>query len=369
MGGPFCDVFIPFIFMKSGVILGPSVLSSSKRLRKFLFPTDSRFVLKNLGLVGFFYFLFVSGVKTDFRLIKKAGRKQWIIALFSVFIPLICTVAVAISLRNYMDKGLSRSSSILGVSSLLSVTAFPVIHPIISEFNLLSSEMGRFALSTALITEVLRIAIIAIFEASEQGSARGMAALWSSLSVIVLMLSIFGGFRQAMFWIVRTTPEGKPIAQIYVIAILLAVLVMGFFADMLGVAIFNGPMWLGLAVPDGPPLGEILVEKAETIVINILMPVGFIFAGLITDMTTMSSNWANVQPLFLIAITGVAAKLIATFSASYFLNMPLKESLAVSLLMNLRGQMELLMLLHLMDFKVTTPNFLITNYNVTERML
>ncbi|KAL3530940.1 hypothetical protein ACH5RR_010262 [Cinchona calisaya] len=342
-----------------GIIMGPSILSRSKKFRSYFFPDNAEFVLKNVGVLGFVYFLFISGVKTDLSVVvKTAGRKHWYIALFSIVVPLICTISVAIPLRKSMEKEFATASSILGASSLFAMSAFPVIQLIIKEFNLLSSEIGRLALLIAVISDILGISFIIAFEATKQEEGKSLSALWYIISLIVVMASIFGGIRQFMLWIVKTTPEGKPVDQIYVIAVLVGVVVVGFVTDMLGIAIANGPLWLGLAIPDGPPLGATLVEKSETVVMDILLPFSYTFVGMITDVSSMSGNWPVLQPIFLMALTGFITKIIATLLASLFFDVPLKESLALSLILSLRGQVELLLFTHWMDLKmITVPYF------------
>ncbi|XP_027111945.1 cation/H(+) antiporter 24-like [Coffea arabica] len=342
----------------AGIIMGPSVLSRSKKFRSYFFPDNADFVLKNIGVLGFMYFLFISGVKTDLTVVKKAGRKHWCIALVSTLVPMICTLAVAIPLRKSMEKELAKPSSILGTSTLFALSTLPVLQLIIKELNLLSSEIGRLALLIAVISDIIGINCVIAFEAAKQEEGSSMAGLWYFISLIVFMISIFGGLRQAMLWIVKTTPEGKQVDQIYVIAILLGVVVAGFLTDMFGIAIANGPLWLGLAVPDGPPLGAVLVDKSETIVMDLLLPFSYTFVGMLTDVSSMSGNWSILQPIFLVAFIGCIAKVISTWLASRFCGMSLKESLAFSLLLNARGQVELLLFIHWMDFKmITIPYF------------
>ncbi|KAL2470975.1 Cation/H(+) antiporter 25 [Abeliophyllum distichum] len=345
-------------YILGGIILGPSALSRIKRFREYMFPDDSEFVLKNIGVMGFMYFLFLSGVKMDLTVIKRVGKKHWYIALIGVVVPVCATSITAILFRKSQDKELAKALSVWGISSALSITAFPVLYPIVRELNLLSSEIGRMALSTAVISDIIGIQGIIIFEAGKQGEGRTIAALWYLLSLIVVIVSIIGGVRQAMIWIVRTTPEGKPVDQIYVIGILLGVLVAGFVADMFGLAIANGPLWLGLAVPDGPPLGATLVEKSETIIMGLLMPFSFMYVGLTADVSSISAQWSHLQPLFYMALVGYATKMLSTLVASRFFDMTTRDSFTLSLIMSLRGEVELLLFIHWMDFKmIAKPHF------------
>ncbi|KAH6814502.1 hypothetical protein C2S51_023520 [Perilla frutescens var. frutescens] len=342
----------------SGIILGPSVLCRNKKFRAYMFPDNAEYVVQNIGIIGFMYFLFISGVKMDIFSVRKADKKHWYIALFGVLVPLCCAVTVASSMRKSLDKEMMKASSIWGITASLSMTAFPVLYPIMKELNLLSSEIGRVALSTAIIGDVIGMNGVVIFEASKQGGDRPMAALWYMVSLTVVLASLFGGLRQVMMWIIRTTPVGKPVDEIYVIAILLGVMVIGFVADMFGLAIANGPLWLGLAVPDGPPLGAILVEKSETILTNILMPFSFMYLGMITDLSSMSGHWYHLQPLLFTVITGYTMKMISTLITARFLNMTIRDSLTLSLIMSLRGEVEFLLFIHWMDFKIlAVPEF------------
>ncbi|CAH9129283.1 unnamed protein product [Cuscuta epithymum] len=340
-----------------GVIIGPSVLSRSKKFRDKLFPERAKFITRNVGLLGFMYFLFLSGVKTDLSLLKKVGKKYWYAAGFIVVLPLLCVIFVAIPLRKSMEKEVAKVSSLIGIASEFAITSFPVIYPIIKEFNLLSSEMGRTALSVAVVSDVIGNQFLLIFDASKQGEAKSSAAYWFTLSTIVMMVSVFIGLRQAMIWIVRITPEGKPVDQIYVIAILLGVMVIGFVCDFTGIPIANGPLWLGLAVPEGPPLGETIVEKSETFILDLLMPFSYVYVGLITDVSTISSHWSILQPLFIIAVVGYITKLLSVLLISSFLNMPLRDGLALSLILSLRGQTEVLLYLHWIEVKMITPPY------------
>lgn len=328
------------------------MLSRSNKFRAYVFPDNAEYVIQNMGLIGFMFFLFISGVKMDIFAVRKAEKKHWYIALVGVLVPLCCGIIVAFAWRKSLDAELVKASSIWGITSSLAMTAFPVLYPIMKELNLLSSEIGRVALSIAVIGDVIGMNGVVIFEASKQGEGRPMAALWYLISLTVVLASIFVGLRRFMIWIIQTTPVGKPVDQVYVISILMGVFVVAFIADTLGLAVCNGPLWLGLAVPDGPPLGAILVEKSETILTNILMPFTFMYVGMIADLSSMSGHWHHLEPLLYVVLTGYIMKMVSTLVAARFLDMTIRDSLTLSLIMSLRGEVEFLLFIHWIDFKV-----------------
>ncbi|KAK6141814.1 hypothetical protein DH2020_024442 [Rehmannia glutinosa] len=341
-----------------GIILGPSVLGRCQKFHAYMFPDNANYVIKNLGLIGFMYFLFLSGVKIDINVIKRAEKKHWYIALMGVLAPLCCSISIALIERKSLDKEIAKASSIWGISSYLATSAFPVLYPIVRELNLLSSGIGRMALSTAVVSDAIGMNALIIFEASRQGEQKTITALWFVMSTVFVVVTMIGGVRQAMIWIVRTTPEGKQVDQIYVIAILLGVMVAGLISDMFGLTIVNGPLWLGLAVPDGPPLGTILVEKSEIIVRNFLLSFSFMYIGLVIDVSSVSGQWSHLQPLLVMVLASNMVKMVSTLVASRFFDMVIRDSLTLSLIMSLKGEVEILLFLHLIDLKIIgKPHF------------
>ncbi|KAA8549463.1 hypothetical protein F0562_001147 [Nyssa sinensis] len=342
-----------------GLIIGPSGLGRNKKFAAYMYPNNAEFVLKNVGLLGLMYFLFISGVKVEMATILKTGRKQWCTALIGVFLPLLTVVLFGLSIRKFLDEDLGQVASIWGFSSSLAITAFAVIYPIISDLNLLNSEIGRMALSTAIISDAIGLQSIIAFEVVKQGQTKNINGSICYLITLLLVIScILGGVRQAMSWIIRSTPEGQPVAEIYVTAILLSVLVIGFLSDMFGLAIANGPLLLGLAIPLGPPLGSTLVERSETIIMELLMPFAFAYVGMSMDLFSMCGKSSTLVPLFLMVLVAYISKIVAVLLASRLLGMPLRDGLTLGLMLSLRGQVEILILMHWVDLKmVKNPSF------------
>ncbi|KAL3653195.1 hypothetical protein CASFOL_002876 [Castilleja foliolosa] len=341
-----------------GIILGPSVLGRNANFYAYMFPDNAYYVIENIGLIGFMYFLFLSGVKIDITAIKRAEKKHWYIGLAGVLAPLSVCLCIAFVERKSLDKETAKFASIWGISSYLSTSAFPVLYPIVRELNLLSSGIGRMALSTAIVSDVIGLQAITIFETSIQGENKAILALWFFISSLIVVGTIVGGVRRAMMWIIRTTPEGKPVDQVYVVAILLGVMVAGFISDMFGLTIVNGPLWLGLAIPDGPPLGTIIVEKSEIIFKNFLMPFSFMYIGLLIDVSSMIGQWSNLYPLLYMVLATHVTKMVSTLVASRFFDLTIRDSLTLSLIMSLKGEVEIMLFLHLIDIKIIqTPHF------------
>ncbi|KAK8555940.1 hypothetical protein V6N13_070016 [Hibiscus sabdariffa] len=151
-----------------GIMIGPSLMARSPIFVSMVFPFTSDFLLKNLGLIGFMLFLFVSGVKMDIGLLKRSGRKQLCIALPSVFVPLVVASIVGFTTRESMDTNLKKFASIEAIALSMSVTTFPIHYTVLEELNLLSSEVGSMVMSTTIISDTIALNFMLAFEAMKQ---------------------------------------------------------------------------------------------------------------------------------------------------------------------------------------------------------
>lgn len=342
----------------AGIIIGPSLLGRNKKFQSYVFSDTSQYVTRNIGVIGFMYFVFISGVKMDLGVIRKSGKKQWTIALAGVILPHVVVVGLAFGIRHHMDKEMAKFATFGGMASAIIVTTFPVIYTVLQDLHLLSSEIGRLALSIVVISDVIGINIIVAFEATKQAESRSMNALYYTVTLIVVISVVIGGIPKIMAWINSNTPEGKSIDPNYVTFIFLGVFVIGFVTDFMGAAIANGPLWLGLAIPDGPPLGATLVDKSEMIMTQLLLPFSFASIGMLTNVYELKDCWSCLGPLFVMTIAGYISKFFSVLIASQYFAMPFREGLTLSLMMSLRGQMEFLLYVHWLDWRmINTQHF------------
>ncbi|XP_019167312.1 PREDICTED: cation/H(+) antiporter 24-like [Ipomoea nil] len=142
----------------------------------------------------------------------------------------------------------------------------------------------------------------------------------------------------------------------YVLGILLGVMVIAFLSDFFGLSMANGPLWFGLAVPEGPIVATI-VEKSETFVTELLMPMAYVYAGSFIDIFGMSGHWTILRPMFIMGVVGYTTKLLSVLLGSRFMNLPLRDGLTLGLILSLRGQVEVFLYMHWMDRKMITPPF------------
>ncbi|KAJ6777389.1 CATION/H + ANTIPORTER [Salix koriyanagi] len=308
-----------------GIILGPSVLSIEKKFNGTFFSENAKYIIGNIGTMGFMYFLFIIGVKMDLSVIKFSRRKHRMITLAGVIVPLVAGTIVANIMSPSMDKVLSKPSSIGRVISAMAVTGYAVIYPILQELNLLSSEMGQMALATAIITDGIGIIFLIIAGALKQTDATVDTIVRYIISVTAFIALGFITLRQAMIWILGKTPEGKPIEQVYIVLILLGALVMSFLSDMIGLDFATGSMWMGTSD---------------------------------TRWSTNRINNCGEERDIHNELLRIVFKLLATLVTALLVKIPFRDALTLTLILNLRGQQEFILLMHWLEKSVIDiPSF------------
>ena len=132
---------------------------------------------------------------------------------------------------------------------------------------------------------------------------------------------------------------GEPLKETSVVALFVGVLVSGVCCQATGLNIYYGPFVLGITIPPGPPVGSVITEKLEFFTTWIFMPLYFVKNGLLIDIFAVKfQNYLAVQFIALMATFG---KFLAAFMISFYCNMPLRDAMALGLVMNVQSVIEL----------------------------
>jgi hypothetical protein len=144
-------------------------------------------------------------------------------------------------------------------------------------------------------------------------------------------------------WMANRCPEGEPVDVFYVCTTLGLVLAAGFMTDMIGIHALFGAFVIGVLVPHEGPFAGALVEKVEDLVSGLFLPLYFVSSGLKTNVATIhgAQSWGL---LVLVIVTACVGKILGTVAVAVWCKMPFKEALALGILMNTKGFVELIVL-------------------------
>ena len=127
------------------------------------------------------------------------------------------------------------------------------------------------------------------------------------------------------------------------------------FGEIIGQHFLLGPIILGLAVPEGPPLGSALVSKLDSYVSSILLPIYFVISGSTIDFSMIRLRTFGIVEL--LAIFGFLWKVMGTMLPSLYCDMSVKDSVSLALIMSVQGITEVLIIGRAAQLEVILTNF------------
>jgi Kef-type K+ transport system membrane component KefB len=340
--------------MAAGILLGPSLLGrfENGQLLEALFPAASRPNLELFAHLGIILFMFLVGLEVDVSRIRQQGKAVLHTGIASMAIPFLFGLAVAFGLvrAGYgAGDGGTRLGFVLFIATAFSITAFPVLARILTEANMLRTRVGTVAIACAALNDIagwcLLGAVFALARGAESGAATDIA--WNALAT----LGLAGAYLAAMVLLIRPVLRRLQAlfdARGYLSADVLAVLFIlltfsSLITDRIGIHALFGAFMLGAMMPSEERFVAHLTAKLEDLVTLLLLPLFFAYTGLQTNLGLIASPrmWAIAG---LITAAATVGKLGGTAIAASLGKMSPRESIALGVLMNTRGLMELVIL-------------------------
>lgn len=321
--------------MIAGILLGPSMLG--------LIHPDA--ALSGIASLAIFLVVLAAGLEMSLQDVVGAMHgRGLVIALAAFVLPFAAGMGVAWA----FDLDLMRS---LFLGLCISITALPVAVKMLEELGLLSTAIGRYAVSTAVINDVAALFILGVLLSLPEQTS--ISAVLVSGSVVTLKLFALAaaviGLNALFGWLERkginvaAGPERLvalfgPEALFGIV--LLFVLAFGSLSEGLGFHFVIGAFFGALLLDQRHFVAaryDDLKLTLNSITGGFLAPVFFASLGLEFEFTALKNYW------FLIAVlsVAVASKVFAGWWGGRKAGMSHREALGLGWILNGRGAMEL----------------------------
>jgi Kef-type K+ transport system membrane component KefB len=342
--------------MLAGILLGPSLLGLvAPTLYASIFPSMSLGFLSALAQVGLVLFMFLVGLELDLSSLRERAHAAVLTSHASIGVPMLLGVWLAsVLFPTFAPLGTPFTAFALFLGAAMSVTAFPVLARILKERQLQGTRLGSMALACAAVDDVsawLLLAVVVVI-------ARADAQLTSVWVTVIGTLAYVAVMATAGRWLLRrlaanVRSSGGMTADALG-GLILLVLASAWTTEKLGIHALFGAFLVGALAPKDVAFVEAIRVRLEDAMIVVLLPIFFAFTGLRMQVGMLQDGELIATTMLVIAVA-VAGKLGGSTLAARAAGVPLGESVALGVLMNTRGLMELVILNVGLDIGVISP--------------
>jgi K+:H+ antiporter len=338
--------------MAAGILLGPSFLGRiSPAMMNGLFPANSLGMLFTLSQLGLVLFMFLVGLEVQPESLRGSAKSVIVASQASILAPFLFGGALAWMLYPRLGNGVARLPFVLFFGAAMGITAFPVLARILADRKLMQTRVGVFAISCAAFDDLTAWCLLAVITALARPETNQNQLPWRFAALIAYILAMVFLVRPVLR---RLLPESSNSNLERFGAAMIFVLLSVWATESLGVHALFGAFMAGLVMPKSSKLRQGLRDRIESVTSVLLLPLFFAYTGLRTSIGLLNSGelWLLCA---LILVVAVGSKLLVSGAIAHASGMPWRESLAVGVLVNTRGLVELVILNVGLDLHILSP--------------
>ena len=245
-----------------------------------------------LAEIGILFLLFISGLETNIKQLKKTGKVSSFVALGGVIAPLV------LGILSGLLFGLSLEISVI-IGLILTATSVGVTVRTLMDLNALNTEVGSTILGAAVIDDVIGIVLLAF----ALGIGSIIDAVWIGLRIaIFFILFLYLGLK--IIDKILDISEKIHLPKAFLSITLSILLLYAFFADRAGISGIIGAFVAGLLIGQNIKSRKI-IDDIKTIGYGFFIPIFFVWVG-----TTLWEEQMNWEPSSIVTIIIFSAVLI-----------------------------------------------------------
>jgi len=338
--------------MAAGILLGPSLLGRFfPTMMNGLFPAGGIGPLYALSQLGLVLFMFLVGLEVRPGSLRGSAKSVVAASQASILAPFLLGGALAWGLYPHLGGGAPRLPFVLFLGAAMGITAFPVLARILADRKLMRTRVGVFAISCAAVDDLTAWCLLAVITVIARPEANQNPLPWRFAALIGYILAMVLLVRPALR---RLLPADAAPGLGRFGAAMIFLLLSVWATEALAVHALFGAFLAGIVMPKGGKLEEGLRDKLESVTVVLLLPLFFAYTGLRTSIGLLNSVglWLLCG---LIVLVAVGSKLLVSGLIVHASGMRWRESLAVGVLVNTRGLVELVILNVGLDLHILSP--------------
>ncbi|KAK9265516.1 hypothetical protein L1049_001761 [Liquidambar formosana] len=333
----------PIAQILAGVVLGPSGLSRIGVLKDFFFQNSATNYYQTMAVMARVVFMFLIGLELDIPYIMRHLRLAGTIACGGGVMCSIFAAAISPFIYRQFDSQGSMFSFVLVLMMMIANTASPVVVRIITDLKLATSNVGRLAISSALVNDMACLLLLSILRFFQPGNETLWRKLLEVIGVIIFVVVIVIVNNRLAFWLNRRNRNRKYLKNAEVYCILALLFGTSMAIEAYGQNSMIPCFVLGVMLPREGKTIRTLLHKLGFFVHNFVLPIYFGYTGFQMDLTQLGSI-RSISVVVVMVVLSIGGKISGTLAACHYLKLPLSEGVVLAFLLNLKGFVDLLVI-------------------------
>lgn len=235
----------------------------------------------------------------------------------------------------------------LGLIAGLANTASPVLTRLTTELKISNTRVGRLAIGAGIHTDMVSSFLTSVGAMLLSSGYRKLKALSCLLGLIIEMALVVRVAKPIMDWISERNPEGKRVKGVDVAGVVVMILALCGVATKLHGDANMAVFLIGLVLPRQGRASRLLVNNINLLLSTVILPlyVCFVCLSLRNDGNVEGSSKSDYvidtplswTKLSILSTAAAAGKVLGTLAAGRFQGLNWLESLALGLLLNIKG--------------------------------
>lgn len=310
----------------AGLLIGPSVLG---------IVNQSEF-LNQMAEIGVIMLMFVAGLETDLKDLKKTGVAAFFIACAGVLVPLVGGYLLYSCMYGFAAVGSDDFFKAVFIGVIMTATSVGITVQALREMGKLKGKVGTTILSAAIIDDIIGIIVLTFVIGFKNPEANPYMVIVNTLLFfafsIVVGLALYFGFK----WLDNRFPHRRRV-PIYAFAVCL---VMAYAAEAwFGIADITGAFVAGILFCNLRD-ADYITRKMDVSSYMLFSPIFFAGIGLKTQFDGMTITLLIFSILFV--AVALITKIVGCGLMAKGCGFTRNESLRIGIGMMTRGEVALI---------------------------
>lgn len=306
----------------AGFIIGPNILGLVQ-------GSDLLTYMSELGVI---MLMFVAGLETDLREIKRSGVIALFVAMLGVLFPLVGGYLLYSIMYGFAPIGSAKFLEAVFIGTIITATSVGITVEVLRELGRLKSRVGTIILSAAIIDDVIGIVLLTFVIGMKDTTTKPLNVVFKTLLFFAFCV-VVGLITYKIFVIVDKKYPHRRRIPIFGFAMCLF---MSYAAEeFFGIADITGAFVAGVIFCNIHDAGY-MARKIDVSSYMLFSPIFFSGIGIKMALSSIDSSILVFAILFvLVALMG---KIVGCGTAAKICGLKMKDSLRVGIGMMARGE-------------------------------